>query len=210
MPLPILALAAIQAAPSIIEGATSLIGANAQRKEIEEREKRARAALERSRARFEAQDITNPFANMTVNTQQAQFQADRLNQTTADTLNAFRAAAGQSGIAALAQSSINAAADATRKISADIGAQEAKNQIFIARGEEERQKREADLRGTLFGIDTAETTQAIAARAANEQQRAQGMGQILGGVTEGATSFYAGKKLEDAGIDPENIIKLFT
>ena len=210
MPLPILALAAIQAAPSIIEGASSLIGAKQQQREIKEREQKALAAMERSRARYEQQDITNPFANMTVNTQQAEFQADRLNQTTADTLNAFRAAAGPSGIATLAQSSINAAADATRKISADLGAQEQKNQVRMAIGEQERQKREADLRGTLFGIDTAEATQAIAARAANEQQRAQGMGQILGGVTEGATSFYAGKKLEDAGIDPENIISLFT
>ena len=195
MPLPILALAAIQAAPSIIEGAGSLIGARQQQREIKEREQRALAAMERSKARYEQQDITNPFANMTVNTQQAEFQAAQSQQATANTLQALRGAAGASGIGALAQAAIGAQADASRQISADIGAQEQANQVRIATGEESRQAREADLRGTILGMDQAEAAQAIAARQANQMAIAQGLGQIAGGVATGVAA-YSGLKAD--------------
>jgi|TARA_R100000030_G_scaffold22592_1_gene16264 hypothetical protein len=208
MPLPILALAAIQAAPSIIEGATSLIGAKQQQREIKEREQKALAAMERSRARYEQQDITNPFANMTVNTQQAEFQAAQSQQATANTLQALRGAAGGSGIAALAQAAIGAQADTSRQISADIGAQEQANQVRIATGEQERQRREADLRGTLLGMDQAEAAEAITARQANQQAITEGIGQIAGGVTKAALS-YGGAKAAGPDVSDENIIKMF-
>ena len=208
MPLPILALAAIQAAPSIIEGATSLIGAKQQQREIKEREQKALAAMERSRARYEQQDITNPFANMTVNTQQAEFQAAQSQQATANTLQALRGAAGGSGIAALAQAAIGAQADTSRQISADIGAQEQANQVQIATGEQERQRREADLRGTLLGMDQAEAAEAITARQANQQAITEGIGQIAGGVTKAALS-YGGAKAAGPDVSDENIIKMF-
>ena len=208
MPLPILALAAIQAAPSIIEGATSLIGAKQQQREIKEREQKALAAMERSRARYEQQDITNPFANMTVNTQQAEFQAAQSQQATANTLQALRGAAGGSGIAALAQAAIGAQADTSRQISADIGAQEQANQVRIATGEQERQRREADLRGTLLGMDQAEAAEAITARQANQQAITEGIGQIAGGVTKAALS-YGCAKAAGPDVSDENIIKMF-
>ena len=209
MPLPILALAAIQAAPSIIEGAGSLIGAKQQQREIKEREQRALAAMERSRERYEQQDITNPFANMTVNTQQAEFQAAQSQQATANTLQALRGAAGGSGIAALAQAAVGAQADASRQISADIGAQEQANQMAIATGEQTRQGREADLRGTLLGMDQAEAAQAIAARQANQQAIAEGIGQITGGVTEFGLSYGTGKAMRKKGATDEEILNIF-
>ena len=192
MPLPILALAAIQAAPAIIEGAGSLIGGLQQQREVKEREKAALAAMERSKQNYLSQDISNPFEDMKVNTQQADFQAAQSQQATANTLQALRGAAGGSGVAALAQAAIGAQADQTRKISADIGRQEAANQTRMGMGEQDRQKREMDRTATVLGMDQAEASQAIAARRANQQAIAQGIGSIAGGVAVGGATYATG------------------
>tara|TARA_R100001463_G_scaffold1192_4_gene5115 strand:- start:8436 stop:9029 length:594 start_codon:yes stop_codon:yes gene_type:complete len=191
MGIPILAMAAIQAAPAIIEGAGSLIGGLQQQREVKEREARALAAMERSKENYLSQDISNPFEDLKVNTQQADFQAAQSQQSTANTLQALRGAAGGSGIAALAQAAIGAQADTARQISANIGQQEATNQVRIATGEENRQKREMDRTATVLGMDQAEAAQAIAARQANQQAIAQGIGSIAGGVALGGATYLA-------------------
>jgi len=192
MPIPILAMAAIQAAPAIIEGAGSLIGGLQQQREVKEREQKALAAMERSKQNYLSQDISNPFEDIKVNTQQADFQAAQSQQSTANTLQALRGAAGGSGIAALAQAAIGAQADTTRQISANIGQQEATNQVRMATGEESRQKREMDRTATVLGMDQAEAAQAIAARQANQQAIAQGIGSIAGGVATGGATYVGG------------------
>ena len=192
MGIPILAMAAIQAAPAIIEGAGSLIGGLQQQREVKEREARALAAMERSKENYLSQDISNPFEDLKVNTQQADFQAAQSQQSTANTLQALRGAAGGSGIAALAQAAIGAQADTARQISANIGQQEATNQVRMATGEENRQKREMDRTATVLGMDQAEAAQAIAARQANQQAIAQGIGSIAGGVATGGATYVGG------------------
>jgi len=82
------------------------------------------------------QQIRNPFANLAVATEAAEFQAQQVDQSLANTLDAMQAGGfGAGGATALARE----AAKAKQGISADIQKQEATNQRFFAQGEQIRQ-----------------------------------------------------------------------
>jgi hypothetical protein len=86
------------------------------------------------------EDVTNPFANLSVATQAAEFQAEQADIALANTLDTIRATgAGAGGATALAQ----AALQSKRGISASIEQQEAKNAQLAASGEASRQQSEA-------------------------------------------------------------------
>ena len=78
------------------------------------------------------QNIENPFEDLTVNQQAAQFQAQQIQQQQANLLQGFRSAAGSSGIAGLAQVLANQGALQTQKASASIAQQEQANQRAAA------------------------------------------------------------------------------
>jgi hypothetical protein len=105
-------------------------------------------------------NITNPFAgitseyenvyeDLTVNQQQAQFEAEQGAQVRADTLQSLRGAAGGSGIASLAQVMANQGQLQTQKISASIGQQEAMNQRLQAQGAGVAQQMESQAERTI-------------------------------------------------------------
>tara|TARA_R110002051_G_scaffold315137_2_gene393049 strand:- start:862 stop:1500 length:639 start_codon:yes stop_codon:yes gene_type:complete len=84
-------------------------------------------------------DVSNPYANMentmedlTVNQQQAQFQAQQNQQTQANVMGQMRGAAGGSGVAGLAQAMSNQGAIQAQQASASIGQQESANQQAAA------------------------------------------------------------------------------
>jgi len=79
-------------------------------------------------------DMENVFEDLTVNQQEAQFQAQQGAQQRANVMQGMRAAAGSSGIAGLAQALANQGALQTQRISASIGQQETRNQALAARG----------------------------------------------------------------------------
>jgi hypothetical protein len=82
------------------------------------------------------QEIRNPYANLAVATEAAEFQAQQVDQSLANTLDAMQAGGfGAGGATALARE----AAKAKQGISADIQKQEATNQRFFAQGEQIRQ-----------------------------------------------------------------------
>ena len=87
-------------------------------------------------------DYENVFEDLTVNQQQAQFQASQGAQQRADILAQFRSSAGGSGIASLAQAMANQGQLQTRQISASIGQQEAMNQRLLAQGAGQEQMME--------------------------------------------------------------------
>tara|TARA_Y100000004_G_C8924506_1_gene416976 strand:- start:547 stop:1125 length:579 start_codon:yes stop_codon:yes gene_type:complete len=148
---------------------------------------------------FSQQDITNPFEDLTVNTQAAEFAAEQQQQGLADTLAATRQAAGGSGIAALAQSLANVQAQNIQKASADIGRQEARNQQLAARGELIRQDRESDLRATQLGMEQQRLAQANEARQEAKEARLKALGGVAGALAGGVgniiedTNFFTGK-----------------
>ena len=84
-------------------------------------------------------DVENQFRNMentmedlTINQQQAQFEAQQGMQQRADIMANLRGAAGGSGIAGLAQALANQGQLATQRASASIGMQESRNQMAAA------------------------------------------------------------------------------
>jgi hypothetical protein len=131
------------------------------------REERAKqqAILEKQKQAYRDIEFTNPYEGMqnqyaenvyedlTVNQQQAQFQAQQGAQQRTNILGQLRGAAGSSGIAGLAQAMANQGQLQTQKISASIGLQESANQIAAAKGAQQRQAGAAavDLQQRLGG-----------------------------------------------------------
>jgi len=192
--------------------------------EAETRRLAEQAKLDKQKAEYKAMEFTNPFANMentfedlTVNQQQAQFQAQQGSQQRANIMQNMKGAAGGSGIAGLAQALANQGALQTQQISASIGQQESRNQMAAARGASavqiaERQgdqfvqQAEMDRQATLLGMQMGETT---GANLAQQQAQANQMnaqiaqsnvtGQMFGalGAAAGNINFGGSAKVAD-------------
>jgi len=192
MAVPIMAAAAAaQAVGGVIKTVGSLFGGGKRRRE----QRAAAAEMERYKQKYEQLDTSNPYANMTnpyenltVNTQAADFAAQQNSQNAANIMSGLAAAAGGGGVAALAQSMANSQAQATQQASASIAQQESQNQQlaaqgefkrqqFIAAGEQVSQQREMDKTGTLLGM-------AQQRKAAADQARAEAKSQLLGGISD--------------------------
>ena len=103
--------------------------------------------------------MENAFEDLTVNTQQAEFEAQQNQQQQANIMSQMAGAAGGSGIAALAQSMANQGALQAQKASASIGAQEAQNQKMAAKAEQD------------INMATAQEGSKLQMAAASEQSR---------------------------------------
>ena len=184
-----------------------------------------RKALAKSRAAFEKQkdvyrglDTSNAFADiknkyegmenafedLTVNTQQAQFEKQMFQQSQANTLQSLRGAAGGSGIAGLAQAMSNQAMTQAQQTAASIGKQEAQNKLLaaqqaskidqleragadstqqlIAKGELTSMQMEQSKQATLLGMDAQSVQGAQAAVQAGNQMMMSGISDVIGGV----------------------------
>jgi len=142
------------------------------------------------------EDVTNPFANLGVATQAAEFQAEQADIALANTLDTIRATgAGAGGATALAQ----AALQSKRGISASIEQQEAKNAQLAASGEASRQQSEAA--GKQFVFQTKDNREMMkmnrlagleqqfqSAEMYYDGQRTQAMGDVVGAVGDGLTT----------------------
>ena len=93
--------------------------------------------------------MENAFEDLTVNTQQAEFEAQQNQQSQANIMSQMSGAAGGSGIAALAQSMANQGALQASKASASIGAQESSNQEKAADAEQKINMATADEAGRI-------------------------------------------------------------
>jgi hypothetical protein len=168
--------------------------------------------------------ISNPFENVGVATQAAEFQAEEADIALANTLDTLIATgAGAGGATALAQ----AALQSKRGISASIESQEAKNQELIARGEQRMQDQQmseaqrvqnaqmteaqrmqqADVLGKefVYGEEERRITEALnrkqaqitgqaQAESAAAQQKSQIIGAGIGAVGNIASSGLSGIK----------------
>tara|TARA_R110002012_G_scaffold94946_1_gene229771 strand:- start:4990 stop:5724 length:735 start_codon:yes stop_codon:yes gene_type:complete len=189
-----------------------------------ERDKQ-QAILDKQKAEYKAMKFKNPYANMenvyedlTVNQQQAQFQAQQGSQQRANIMQNMRGAAGSSGIAGLAQALANQGALQTQQISASIGQQESANQIAAAKGagavqiaerkgdqfvQEAEMSRQATLLGMQFGTASG-ANQGFAQAQANQMNAQIAMNQsIADGISGvGSTIVQAGQAgLFDEGED---------
>jgi len=96
-------------------------------------------------------NMENTMEDLTVNTQQAEFEKQMFGQSQANTLQGLRGAAGGSGVAGLAQAMSNQAMTQAQKTSASIGRQEAQNKLLMAQQAAQNDKLQ---RGEASRIDT--------------------------------------------------------
>ena len=167
----------------------------------------AQAEMNKQRAAYENLDISNPFANMTnqftglentmedltVNQQQAQFEAQQGQQQRANIMANMSQAAGGSGIAALAQQMAQSGQLQAQQASASIGAQEAANQrlsrqeasrlqTLERRGEITSRQQQRNQVGTLLGMRQSEAAAAREQRSNAQAARQESIGGAVGGL----------------------------
>ena len=172
-----------------------------------------------------AAGFKNPYANMentmedlTVNTQQAQFEAQQNQQNQA---NIMQGAAGGSGIASLAQAMANQGQLTAQKASASIGMQEsqnkmasakmaAKNQQLSGQGELIAQKArvagaetgrglEYQKTSTLFGMSQQRSAAADEARRQASADQMSAIGDIASSASSAVTNIAGAKALGGVG-----------
>tara|TARA_R100000655_G_scaffold41369_3_gene77215 strand:+ start:4621 stop:5277 length:657 start_codon:yes stop_codon:yes gene_type:complete len=143
-------------------------------------------------------DVSNPYANMqntmedlTVNQQQAQFEAQQNQQNQANILGSMRGAAGASGIAGLAQAMANQGATQAQRASASIGQQESANQRAAAEqaGQLQMKERQGDWKADMTR------------RAGEEQSRALEKSKVNTLFTMSANRLGTAKQAQQAGQD---------
>ena len=138
-------IGAVSLGLGVIKGASSIIGGVQERRRLRDENKLAQQQYEGMRDDIKSLEITNPykdlpttfentFEDLTVNQQQAQFEAQQGAQARANLLSNLQGAAGGSGIAGLAQALANQQQVQGQQISASIGQQEARNQQLAAQG----------------------------------------------------------------------------
>jgi len=194
---------------AVAAGATQTIMANQGRKARIAEQKAATAEMEKNKKAYERIDTSNTYANLenkyediTVNQQQAQFEAQQNQQNQANIMNQLSGAAGGSGIASLAQSMANQGQLSSQKAAASIGAQEARNQQLVAgeasrnqqlerAGEQVSQQRGIDKTATLLGMSQQRKAGADEARAVAKQQAMAGVGTMVGGLASGVEAGIA-------------------
>ncbi len=146
--------------------------------------------------------ISNPFANLQVATEAADFQAEEADLSLASTLDTLRATgAGAGGATALAQE----AARSKRGVAASIAQQEAQNERLRAQGEAQAQQRriaeqqrlqQADILGATYQFEAQEDrTVADLSRASAMLQGASQQymdARASGGILGGAFKAFAG------------------
>ena len=231
---------------AVVGGISNIVAGNAAMGTAEGVQRDARTELNKQRAAYEGLDtsnlaanVVNPYANiqtqfentfedLTVNQQQAQFQAQQGAQQRSNILESMRGAAGGSGVAALAQAMANQGQLATQQASASIGQQESANQRLMAQGAAQVQAREAaaqqkiaagegarqaqvlagaqaargleyDKTTNLFGMASGELAAANQAVEAARAQKQQGVSDLIGGVAGGLTSAATGGLLGGLG-----------
>jgi hypothetical protein len=146
----------------------------------------AERALARRRRAYENMqfETTNPYEDVTVNLQAAEFQRQQQAQEQADILAGLQTAAGGAGAASLATAMARQSQAKQQQIAADIGKQEAIIQQAAAqaemRNQEAKRQFEIGRMETLLGMDMAAVTGEQQARLAAQQQKTDIMGGVLG------------------------------
>jgi len=184
---------AAMAAGGMTDMVMSMMGGGQRRAE----QAAANQEFNRMKMQFSQQDTSNPYDNLqnpfedlTVNQQQAQFEAQQQQQGLANTMGALQGAAGGSGIAGLAQAMANQQSTNLQRASASIGQQEYRNQQMQAQGgmqiqmanrqgEVMSRQMENERVGTLFGMSQQR-------KAAADEAREKATRGLVGGVFETA------------------------
>ena len=230
-------------AVGIIKGVTTVVGGiqrgKRERDFLEQENKLGEKQYDDLRRDLKRLEVTNPYKDlpttfentyedMTVNQQQAQFQAQQGAQARANLLSNLRGAAGSSGIAGLAQALANQQQTQTQQISANIGQQEAVNQRLRAQGaagvqqlglqaktrigfgEGQRQTNEnlkqmnlMNLQAGRYSAEKSFRNQMLASQQAQNQAVMGGIGDIVGAGVQG---YAAGGGFTEDGFSMDTLL----
>ena len=226
----------IAAAGGIAKLGISLAG----RKDRIEEQKAAKKEMAKMKNEYKSLDTSNlsagfknPYANMentmedlTVNQQQAQFEAQQNQQNQANIMQNLKGAAGGSGVAGLAQAMASQGQLASQKASASIGMQEAQNQQLASQQAARNQQLEAggeqfaqqqriagaekgrgleyDKTSTLLGMSQQRTAAANAARQQASADQMSAVGSLVSAGTQIATAGMKMPKLP-GGVNPTGV-----
>ena len=124
--------------------------------------------------------MQNTAEDLTVNTQQAEFQAQQQQQGLANTMGSLRSSAGGSGIASLAQAMAGQQSQNLQQSSASIGMQESQNAQMAAQqaariqqmtAQESSANQSAGLQAAQFGANMSQANQmaSVNAQARNQE-----------------------------------------
>ena len=195
--------AMVGAASQAIEGLTGIVSGLVGQRQRKAEARAAKRDFENTMADFRAIDTSNPFANiqntyedLTVNQQQAQFEAQQQQLGMATAMGQMRGAAGSSGVAAMAQAMANQQSVNLQKSAASIGMQESRNQALaaqgaerretmLAKGEQESRRMEFAKQEQLLALTSDRKIAADEAVAAAKQSMISGVGNLLGGAASG-------------------------
>ena len=192
----------IMAIASVVGSGVQAIGnyrsANRQLKAQEKARTRSGETFRENLQALQDIEITNPFANIqtqfenpfediTVNQQAAQFASQQAAQSRANIMDQFRGAAGASGIAGLAQAMANQATLQNARAAASIGQQESRNQALIAQGAARVSAMEQQAEQRVAYGDYL--------REQNENQRALNIMQLKAGRDAAKTQFDMNEEL---------------
>jgi hypothetical protein len=171
------------------------------------RRDKAQSAYDVSKQNYSSQDFSNVYANMenpfedlTVNQQAADFQRETQSQGLSDIMSRGKSAAGGSSIAAFSQMLANQQSQNAQSISADLGLQESNIANMKAQGaasidqmsrqgEQTAMGMRNEQLGTMFGIDQAELAGSEAAINQAQASRMGMLGEFAGGVAANPNLF---------------------
>jgi len=131
-------------------------------------------------------NLENTAEDLTVNTQQAEFEKQQFQQSQANMMSSLSAGAGSSGVAGLAQALSNQNMRQAQQSSASIGQQESQNQAMAA------QQAGSNQMASAQGAQSAEMARAQGA--ANQQS------QIMGGAASQQAQIMGGAAAQQAQI----------
>ena len=165
-------------------------------------QKEQQVKLDAQKEIYREMEFKNPYAenvfeDLTVNQQQAQFQAQQGAQQRANIMQSMKGAAGSSGISGLAQVLANQGQLQAQQISGSIGLQEAQNQKLKAQGAMQVQAGEAmlqtmemDRQATLLGMSMGESAGANAAAAQAQSNQMASFGAEANMYGQQAAGYY--------------------
>ena len=186
-------------------GAGKLIAGGIAKKKAKKRQAAAKEQMDAQMDEYMNQEVKNPYEGMentaedlTVDTQAAEFAAQKSEQGRADVMEGMSGTAGSSGIAALAQSMANQATQEAQAASTSIASQEQSNQAAERKeaGNIQDMERQGEIMvqnikdqkmGTKIGMSQAEVAaegQSVSDANAMMMSGASDVGSAAGGMGE--------------------------
>jgi len=145
----------IVAVAGLAMGAAKMIKGGIDKSKAKKKQAAAKEQMDKQMDEYMNQEVKNPYEGMentsedlTVDTQAAEFAAQKSDQARADIMGGMAASAGSSGIAALAQSMANQATQEAQAASTSIASQEQANQA--AERQEAGNIRDSQIQGEIM------------------------------------------------------------